>query len=676
MKKRIFYGLLILPMIFGLGLSGLDKQNSPDVEVVRQHRAAEEQSAVVDLKYLFDSQFTKDINSLSSDFVYTNYRGLDDNKTVPISESINFLTLGYNNDLDNKYPPFVRLHSGDSNYYFYLRNSSGDTAHFSNVTISAGENYRITGIDLVLKEDLPANAIYITGDGQNIAEGSNDLSYTFEGKSNLVLSNKIAGKYVAIKQFSIRYIPVNGVTLTFDTGVEGIEVKSQTLIAGETLTIEPTAPERPNEGNKKFTFGGWYLDNETYNVPFIFGNVLTEDTTVYAKWIEETITGYNVRFVLNNGTDEVIEQTIEVGQLVEEPAETPTKPSDDKYDYTFLCWCSDEALTTPFDLSTVINGDITLYAYYSYEIRSLEGEQKFDLKINAPTVTATVAEYTKDITFTSQQINSALVDSTFRFVSNSPENNTSGFSPKGTWDIYVRYADMIWNIIDYSKYIETVRFDIKNTEYNNYGLGELYLYKGMTTEGEKIDTVGRPYKDPNNNVTKDTVIQMVGNNDESVRSVVVSLTSGRGWGWANIRYILKDASVEQQCINFANDFLANITCSGYGSVTFEKAAWDAIAEKVAKYLTDADVLEALKGNVFESEVVRQAIERYDAIVSKYGESEYADFLDRFDSNLNTNFMKIHVFDESMNSTVLLTAVAILISICAVIIFVKRKHAKQ
>ena len=205
------------------------------------------------------------------------------------------------------------------------------------MTISAGEDYRITGIDLVLKDALPANAIYITGDGQNIAEGSNDLSYTFEGKSNLVLSNKITKEHVAIKQFSIRYIPVNGVTLTFDTGVEGIEVKSQTLIAGETLTIEPTAPERPNEGNKKFTFGGWYLDNETYNVPFTFGNVLTQDTTVYAKWIEETITGYNVRFVLNNGTDEVIEQTIEVGQLVEEPAETPTKPSDDKYSVSFNC---------------------------------------------------------------------------------------------------------------------------------------------------------------------------------------------------------------------------------------------------------------------------------------------------------------------------------------------------
>lgn len=66
-------------------------------------------------------------------------------------------------------------------------------------------------------------------------------------------------------------------TLSFDTnGGEGIE--KQVLTNNDvTTTVIPT--------KESWIFDGWFTDSELTE-PFIFGGVLKEDTTIYAKWVK------------------------------------------------------------------------------------------------------------------------------------------------------------------------------------------------------------------------------------------------------------------------------------------------------------------------------------------------------------------------------------------------------
>jgi uncharacterized repeat protein (TIGR02543 family) len=74
--------------------------------------------------------------------------------------------------------------------------------------------------------------------------------------------------------------------------------------------------------------------------------------TVYSNW---KINSYNVSFEENGGSA-VADQSIDYNS----PAMKPADPS--KTGYTFAGWYSDVALTTPYDFSTPVTGDVTVYA--------------------------------------------------------------------------------------------------------------------------------------------------------------------------------------------------------------------------------------------------------------------------------------------------------------------------
>ena len=66
-------------------------------------------------------------------------------------------------------------------------------------------------------------------------------------------------------------------SLSFDTN-GGKEIEKQVL--AEDQKTESILPER--EG---WSFAGWFIDKD-FNEEFIFGRVLSEDTTLYAKWVK------------------------------------------------------------------------------------------------------------------------------------------------------------------------------------------------------------------------------------------------------------------------------------------------------------------------------------------------------------------------------------------------------
>ena len=118
-----------------------------------------------------------------------------------------------------------------------------------------------------------------------------------------------------------------------------------------------TAPADP-EAIEGFIFEGWYKEPSCTNKWDFTKDTVTEAVNLYAKFIIDNVTKYDVTFETNGGS--VIEpvQVIE-GNQVNKP-ENPTKEN-----YVFAGWYIDEALTTKFDFSTSINAATTIYAKWN-----------------------------------------------------------------------------------------------------------------------------------------------------------------------------------------------------------------------------------------------------------------------------------------------------------------------
>jgi len=70
---------------------------------------------------------------------------------------------------------------------------------------------------------------------------------------------------------------------------EGVGIEPQSIVHGNYAT----APENPEiEG---YDFGGWFTDNDTFTNKWDFEtDIVTQDTTLYAKWEEKTLHNYPI----------------------------------------------------------------------------------------------------------------------------------------------------------------------------------------------------------------------------------------------------------------------------------------------------------------------------------------------------------------------------------------------
>ena len=157
-------------------------------------------------------------------------------------------------------------------------------------------------------------------------------------------------------------------TVTFETN-GGSEVKAQTVDYGTAVTA-PTAPEK--EG---YVFDGWYTDSALTNA-YDFSAVVTKNITLYAKWHPESRT---VTFETNGGS-EVKAQTVDYGTAVTAPADP------EKEGHIFDGWYSDSALTAAYDFSTAVTKNITLYAKWHLDTRTVTFESNGGSEIEAQTV--------------------------------------------------------------------------------------------------------------------------------------------------------------------------------------------------------------------------------------------------------------------------------------------------
>ena len=136
-----------------------------------------------------------------------------------------------------------------------------------------------------------------------------------------------------------------GYVISFDTN-GGSYVDNDTVVVNGTAVL----PDEPFKENAVFV--GWYDDMELTE-EFDFGlTQITEDITLYAKWID----GITVTF--ETGTPKI--SVPSVGLM---PGETVDEPEPLTFtDSTFLGWYADPEGTVEFDFSAPISVNTTVYA--------------------------------------------------------------------------------------------------------------------------------------------------------------------------------------------------------------------------------------------------------------------------------------------------------------------------
>ena len=162
--------------------------------------------------------------------------------------------------------------------------------------------------------------------------------------------------------YYIELTPVSGeatqeYTVTFNMNGHGTQIADVETVDGKiSAPTEPTATG--------YAFKGWYKEADCTNA-FDFNTAITENTTLYAKWVQT----FTVTF--KNGDTQLQQTQVEYNSTV-------SKPTDpEKTGYTFVQWCSDAELTTEFVFTTAITSDTTIYAKWTaieYSITYMDGE--------------------------------------------------------------------------------------------------------------------------------------------------------------------------------------------------------------------------------------------------------------------------------------------------------------
>jgi uncharacterized repeat protein (TIGR02543 family) len=138
--------------------------------------------------------------------------------------------------------------------------------------------------------------------------------------------------------------------ITYDSK-GGDAVASETVNYGEKFT-KPTDPTKASH-----IFGGWYLDDNTFEEEYDFDEVAVDDVEVFAYWIEAKTVTFE-----SNGGSAVDSILVPTGEAIEAPDE-PTKD-----DYTFVGWFEDDGtFEIPYVFGEPVMDDITLYADWDEE---------------------------------------------------------------------------------------------------------------------------------------------------------------------------------------------------------------------------------------------------------------------------------------------------------------------
>ena len=232
----------------------------------------------------------------------------------------------------------------------------------------------------------------------------------------------------------------------------------------------------PTPTKTGYTFDGWYTDSKLITKA-VAGASISANTTLYAKWTENTPATYKVTFNSKGGSD-VASSTVNSGSRVSKP----TNPTRDGY--TFLGWSTEETSSTYYDFDTAVTSSFTLYAQW---------EKKVETGVSDTSDIAVAVEGLNDAIDTSDLTANQYVTSEIEVkneavsdVSTTVSNKVS--EVKGTdSSITVNYLT-----IDISKIITTVNANGSTTDGTKTAVTELTKPIEVAIpniDGDKVDIV-------------------------------------------------------------------------------------------------------------------------------------------------------------------------------------------
>ncbi len=166
---------------------------------------------------------------------------------------------------------------------------------------------------------------------------------------------------------------VNEHTITFYEEEDGTVLHTITDDYGAAITA-PADPERAG-----YTFAGW--------LPDVPATMPDEDLDIVAQWVP--LGKFSVSFDMNGHGTAITAQTITDGDTAVKPTPDPAATG-----YTFGGWFTDAACTIPYDFSTPVTANITLYAKWTANQHTVT----FLMEENGDVITTITQDYGTDIT--------------------------------------------------------------------------------------------------------------------------------------------------------------------------------------------------------------------------------------------------------------------------------------
>lgn len=196
----------------------------------------------------------------------------------------------------------------------------------------------------------------MSGAPETYTENSADITlpqptkagYRFTGWTGTDLTEKTLDVVIPAGSTGDREYTANWVgtrTVTFDVNGHGTAPAPQTVDIG-TKAVRPADPAQTG-----WRFDGWYTDKDC-TAAYDFDKEVTEDITLYAKWVKTVTVTYHVG---SYGTAPD-SQTVDAGKKFTRPAD----PVDSRA--IFQGWYTDENYTTAYDFGSAVETDLNLYA--------------------------------------------------------------------------------------------------------------------------------------------------------------------------------------------------------------------------------------------------------------------------------------------------------------------------
>ncbi len=140
--------------------------------------------------------------------------------------------------------------------------------------------------------------------------------------------------------------------VSYVTTDENIKVSNDTVIIDSKITNEPTVSKTG------YRLDGWYKESTLENKWDFATEVVTENISLYAQWIQQ----FTVAFVTNGAAETIESQAIDINQKV-------TEPSVSKTGCEFRGWYTESTFENQWDFANdVVTANITLYAEWHQHV--------------------------------------------------------------------------------------------------------------------------------------------------------------------------------------------------------------------------------------------------------------------------------------------------------------------